>query len=145
MLEGLLFLVRRTNQHEFGNVHKWRPTFSAISDLPTYLPCLTIFTKNTVCCIFDFYPITSNIWGLFWNPLPTLKLDVIYGHSLMYQTCAIITRGFYTFYPLFEVQKRFFKRLFLKILALCMVSIQERFLIKSGLWWHAYCMSLWIT
>ena len=27
---------------------------------------------------------------------------------------------------------------FLKILALCMVSIQERFQIKSGLWWRGY-------
>ena len=45
---------------------------------------------------------------------------------LIYRTRAIITRGLYTFYPLFEVQKRFFKGFFLKILALCMVSIQER-------------------
>ena len=29
-----------------------------------------------------------------------------------YRTRAIITRGLYTFYPLFEVQKRFFKGLF---------------------------------
>ena len=28
---------------------------------------------------------------------------------LKYRTRAIITRGLYTFYPLFEVQKRFFK------------------------------------
>ena len=40
---------------------------------------------------------------------------------------------FVYFLPTFEVQKRFFKGIFLKILALCMVSIQERFLIKSGL------------
>ena len=30
----------------------------------------------------------------------------------IYSTRAIITRGLYTFYPLFEVQKRFFKGLF---------------------------------
>ena len=30
----------------------------------------------------------------------------------MYRTRAIITRGLYTFYPLFEVQKRFFKEFF---------------------------------
>ena len=69
--------------------------------------------------------------------------------KINYHTCAIITRGLYTFYPLFEVQKRFLRGFFLKILALCMVghgglyrwrenslpwvSIQERFLIKSGL------------
>ena len=29
-----------------------------------------------------------------------------------YRTRAIITRGLYIFYPLFEVQKRFFKELF---------------------------------
>ena len=30
----------------------------------------------------NIYPITSDVWGLFWTPLPTLKLDVIYGRSL---------------------------------------------------------------
>ena len=29
-----------------------------------------------------------------------------------YRTRAIITRGLYTFYPIFEGQKRFFKELF---------------------------------
>ena len=43
----------------------------------------------------------------------------------IYRTRAIITRGLYTFYPLFEVQKRFFKGFLLKILDLCMVSIQR--------------------
>ena len=32
---------------------------------------------------------------------------------LVYRTRAIITRGLYTFYPIFEGQKRFFKELFL--------------------------------
>ena len=32
----------------------------------------------------------------------------------------------------------FSRRFFQKILSLCMVNIQERFLIKSGLWWRAY-------
>ena len=31
----------------------------------------------------------------------------------MYRTRAIITRGLYTFYPIFKGQKRFFKELFL--------------------------------
>ena len=48
-----------------------------------------------------------------------------------YRTRAIITRGLYTFYPLFEVQNVFQWAFFLKILALCMG--QKRFLIKSGL------------
>ena len=53
--------------------------------------------------------------------------------AFQYRMRAIITRCLYTFYPLFEVQKRFIRGFFLKILALCMVSIQEWFLIKSGL------------
>ena len=44
-----------------------------------------------------------------------------------YRTRAIITRGLYTFYPLFEVH------LCTVTFGLCMVIIQERFLIKSGL------------
>ena len=32
--------------------------------------------------------------------------------TFIYRTRAIITRGLYTFYPLFEVEKRFFKGLF---------------------------------
>ena len=36
----------------------------------------------------------------------------IYLYFLTYRTRAIITRGLYSFYPLFEVQKRFFKGLF---------------------------------
>ena len=42
-----------------------------------------------------------------------------------YRTRAVITRGLYTFYQLFQVH--------LGTVTLCMVSIQERFLIKSGL------------
>ena len=42
-----------------------------------------------------------------------------------YRTRAIITRSLYSFYPFFEVQKRFFNSLF-SCLRLCMVSIQER-------------------
>ena len=45
--------------------------------------------------------------------------------------CAIITRGLYTFYPIFEGRNVFLRSCFRKTLTLCMVSIQERFLIKS--------------
>ena len=48
-----------------------------------------------------------------------------------YRMRAIDTRGLYTFYPNFR-----------KILILCTVSIQERFIIKIGLWWHAYGMPI---
>ena len=40
--------------------------------------------------------------------------------------------------PWFEGQKRFFNEVFEKILHLFMLSIQELFVIKSGLWWRAY-------
>ena len=40
-----------------------------------FRPFLT-YLLPTMCYIF--YPITSNIWGLFWTSLPTLKSDVIY-------------------------------------------------------------------
>ena len=43
-----------------------------------------------------------------------------------YRMRAIITRGFHTFYLLIEDQKRFSRGFFLEILALCMISIQER-------------------
>ena len=44
----------------------------------------------------------------------------------MYRRHAIITRGLYIFYPLFEIQKRFSRNFLLKILTLFIVSIQER-------------------
>jgi hypothetical protein len=50
-----------------------------------------------------------------------------------YHMRVIITRGLYILNPYFENQTPFFKEIFLKILPLCMVSIQERFLKKSGL------------
>ena len=48
--------------------------------------------------------------------------------NCIYRTRAIITRGLYTFYSIFEVQKRLFKEFFfvVKILVLCRISIQER-------------------
>ena len=36
-------------------------------------------------------------------------------------------------YPIFEDQNRFLRSFFRKILTLCTVSIQDRFIIKSGL------------
>ena len=54
------------------------------------------------------------------------------GKISIYYTHAIITRGLYTFYLLFEVYSC------TVTFALCMVIIQEQFLIKSGLQWRAY-------
>ena len=52
----------------------------------------------------------------------------------MYRTRAIITRGLYILNRLFEVQKNGFSMMFFrKFMPLCMVSIHERFLIKSEL------------
>ena len=46
---------------------------------------------------------------------------------------------FVYFLPHFERSKTFFLRSFFhKILTLCTVSVQERFIIKRGLWWRAY-------
>ena len=56
----------------------------------------------------------------------------------MYHRGGIITRELYILNPLFEVQKRFFR----KILPLYMISIQERLLIKSVFWWRVYGMVL---
>ena len=44
--------------------------------------------------------------------LNTIFRQIWYQSKSDYRTRAIITRGLYTFYPLFEVQKRFFKGLF---------------------------------
>ena len=46
-----------------------------------------------------------------------------------YRTRAIITRGLYIFYPIFEGQKRFLRSFFHKILTLYTVSIQERVIV----------------
>ena len=64
--------------------------------------------------------------------------------SLFDRTCAIITCGLYTFYPIFEDHFFVFMEFFQKILALCMDSAQEQFVIKSELLCQAYgiCTSL---
>ena len=53
----------------------------------------------------------------------------------MYRTRAIITRGLYIFYPLFEVH------LCTMTFRLMYGCIQEQFLIKSGLKWRVYSNS----
>ena len=54
----------------------------------------------------------------------------------IYRMCAIITRGLHTFWR----PKIFLISFFHKILTLSTVSIQERFIIKSGLWCFEYNM-----
>ena len=71
-----------------------------------------------------------------WN-----KLILLNGHFttkrvylLDCHTRAIITRGLYIFYAIFESQKCFLRSLFCKILYLCMASIQER-VILARIWY----------
>jgi hypothetical protein len=58
-----------------------------------------------------------------------LTLIIRFWFFLNYRMRAIITRSLYTFYPIFEDQKRFLRSFFRKILTLCMVSIQERVIV----------------
>ena len=57
---------------------------------------------------------------------------------LKYRMRSIWTRGLYIYYPIFEDHFFVFKEVLSKNSVLIYVSIQERFVIKSGLWWHAY-------
>ena len=50
-------------------------------------------------------------------------------YEIIYHMRAIITRGLYTFYPIFEGPKRFLRSCIRKILTLCTVSIQERVIV----------------
>ena len=50
-----------------------------------------------------------------WGQSGELAFPKIENHCL-YRMQAIKTRGLYTFYPIFDGQKRFFKELFRKIL-----------------------------
>ena len=51
--------------------------------------------------------------GIFFYAKVFETTRYIYLIYLIYRTRAIITRGLYIFYPIFEGQKRFFKELFL--------------------------------
>ena len=50
----------------------------------------------------------DNLWHAYNEAINFYSADF----SIKYSTRAIITRGLYIFYPLFEGQKRFFKGLF---------------------------------
>ena len=63
--------------------------------------------------------------------------------DLKYCTRAILSLGLYIFYPISQDHFFDFKEIFQKILSLCMAYIQERLLIKSGLWWRAYGRYYW--
>ena len=74
-----------------------------------------------------YYSREGLIWG---NTVYMLLCRFMMNIHISY----ICTRGLYIFYPISLFLRRFFQ----KSLPLCMVSIQERFVIKSRLWWHAY-------
>ena len=74
------------------------------------LPCKLIFYNVFAWIKVDYK------WGYIKVKLGNLTHDDDKNHPCMfasttYYTYAIITRGLYTFYPFFEVQKRFFKGL----------------------------------
>ena len=99
-----------------------------------------IFHKKSIICLDQVKKIRSDApfkaVHVGWNlKKGTLDFETFW-FALLF---TIITCGLYILNPLFEGQKHFFsRRFFRKILPLCMVSIQERFLIKSGLCWRAY-------
>ena len=53
--------------------------------------------------------------------------------TIKYRMRVIITRDLYILNTLFEGQYIYLREFFLRILALCTISIQKRFLKKSGL------------
>ena len=62
--------------------------------------------------LFIKIPLKSNLKCKKRNLCRTKSRKIFFMLFPNYRTRAIITRGLYTFYPLFEVQKRFFKGLF---------------------------------
>ena len=114
----------------------------------TYKTCLKmggLYLLLDICCCFLILS-TILVWfflhtSVFNGALPlefSVDLEgVLFLHNKIPYARHYNPRFVY-FYPLFKVQKCFFKVFFLKILALCMVSFQERFLIKSGSWGCGY-------
>ena len=66
---------------------------------------------------------------------------ILIAFKFEYRTRAIITHSLYIYYPLFQGQKRYLRSFFHKIQPLCMVSIQDRFIINMGLWWQFQSLS----
>ena len=80
------------------------------------------------------------IWKEYEKPFTIFKKEIPYERH--YKPRLVITsRGLYIFYPISKDNFFFLWRFFQKILSLCMAYIQERLLIKSGLWWRAYGIS----
>ena len=96
-----------------------------------FMPCPCVDTKF-VLSILKFY--TGSVFGMLKSEILLHKLaHLSIPKKIEYHTRAIITREFYIFYSLLEDPFLFSMRFLKKILFLCKVSIQEGFLIKSGL------------
>ena len=93
-----------------------------------------IFWKIFVKFLYDFLYIQflrMVFWGTFVFQLYFNSASILLWG---WDQIAIITRGLYTFFSHFLKSKTVFSwGFFLKILALCMVSIQKRLLVKSEL------------
>ena len=61
--------------------------------------------------------------------------------NIVYSMCAIISRGCIFFTPFSKTIPLFLRRFFQNFLSFCMACIQERLVIKSGLWWCSYGIS----
>ena len=81
--------------------------------------------------MFKYLELDLNFrWSFNWPYDLSISLELPYARNY--------NPWFIYFLPTFLKSKNVFSRgFFLEILSLCMVSIQERFLIKSGLWWRA--------
>ena len=86
---------------------------SALNDHGLIMPLLQIFGPSSGPELY------YNTWHSILNFCIHIRLEESYNNGSVkvfsnYRTRAIITRGLYTFYPIFEGQKRFFKELFLQ-------------------------------
>ena len=84
---------------------------SPCTELEVIVPMIWEFSLKSRLGV-SFRVIISVFCLFFSRPLNAYPMSIFVDNLGTYRTRAIITRGLYTFYPLFEVQKRFFKGLF---------------------------------
>ena len=70
--------------------------------------------KNLIKTIFGVF-LTTSPWLKATEDKPGTSVEM----TPLFLDTVIVTRGLYTFYPIFEVQNVFSRGFFLKILALC--------------------------
>ena len=86
-----------------------------------------------LCLYSCFYHQTQSLRQNTMTILPTVLEFAEFSLCFTYHMHAIISRVLYIFTPFLKTISLFSRRFFQKILSLCMVSIQERFLIKNVL------------